>query len=100
MAFETVVEFTEIHIIESLPAPDAQTGLELCDAVLHPAQYEHGLVYPHHHGPTRERLVEALNSILQRAGGGAIPIIHFETHGSANGIRLSSHELLSWEELA
>jgi hypothetical protein len=90
--------FNEIHILQSLPIgertgpalrtsillsiPDAATRVHLSDLVDKQA--------------LRSKLV-ALAANLEDHG--IIPVLHFECHGSEDGLHLASSELVTWDEL-
>ena len=96
------LEFNSIFVIESLKTGEKKTGSELFNDII-----RRGLLLmdmeQNCHLYTVESKVELL-SVLEKIEQNIIynfvnPIIHFETHGSPDGIWLSNDEVVNWNEL-
>ncbi|VVS95375.1 hypothetical protein [Desulfoluna spongiiphila] len=92
--------FNKIWIIESLRPGDLETGKSLYNEVLLPvAQRESSLKISLECPTNKSEFFEILNKIKNEANSGLYPIIHFECHGSENGLQLTSGEIVEWDHL-
>ena len=93
--------FTDIIIIESLPAGDRSTGSELKESIdgyvgLLPKQPRVSFCQVSSKADFEQGL-KTLGSSCRNTG--MIPILHIEIHGCEQGLGLSSGEFVKWEEL-
>lgn len=90
--------FYRIHILQSLPDGNMNTGLHLFRALQERSDTEGHVAFTRIAGAAE--LLGALTSIqhnLQETG--QIPLIHLEVHGRLEGFDLSSEEFLEWAQL-
>ena len=89
-----------VWVIESLRPADMRTGTELHDAILVPFTDKHKNLKVFLSTPrTKAQLFELLARIRRECEKGLTPILHFEVHGSCEGLELTSGELVGWQEL-
>src|SRR3972149_5844214 len=93
--------FNTVHVIESLKPGDSHTGRQLFED-LEPLAVANTPAVAAHFWPvrTREELLGLLRSIAEHSRTqGRWPVLHIETHGSPEGIHVSSGECLTWLDL-
>lgn len=97
------IHFDRIYIIESLQPGDKLTGTDLHNnllagqSTLH-SDFQSVLRNPVDKSEWNQLFAEIVDDCRQN---GHFPIIHFEVHGDSEkeGLRLTSKELVTWEEL-
>lgn len=91
--------FDQIHIIQSLPPGQLRAGRVLRTAILlaQPEAASHLQLRELGDKSLFRANLIAIASELQSTG--RVPFLHFECHGSSDGLVLASGELVSWEEL-
>jgi len=90
--------FYRIHILQSLPDGDMNTGLHLFRSLQDQKDTEGHVEFARIASATE--LLGVLSSILHTLQEtGQIPLIHLEVHGRAEGFDLSSREFLEWTQL-
>lgn len=47
---------------------------------------------------SKQEFINTIKSVADTLIDGDVITLHFETHGSENGVSLNSNEILSWEE--
>ena len=89
--------FYRIHIIQSLPEGEWNTGLHLFRFLEDlPGTRDH-LQFTRVH--TKKDMFGALGKIRATlVATGQIPLVHFEAHGNPGGLRLSSDDFVEWHE--
>ena len=95
------IYFDTVHIIESLGAGEYHTGRRLFED-LEPLAVANTPAVTVHFWPvqTREGFLAQLRSIAEHSRTQVrLPILHIETHGSPEGIQVSSGECLTWLDL-
>jgi hypothetical protein len=95
------VNVSELVILQSLPRHETQTGSLLKEALntIHRVPIPVTLVDV----PTADsflRLIDHMQMCSEKSRGAWIPMLHFEIHGSREGLGLASDEFLSWETIA
>lgn len=92
--------FNKVHIIESIPKDEIQTGEKL-HTTIRPLEYKFDKFEGAELSKVRsvDELDEVLTEIYRDAKSEIYSIIHIEAHGSKSGIELSSCETASWEWL-
>ena len=98
---KTDVFFNRIYVIESLFEEDTNTGQILCDNVLKYRTFKSpNFSYELIQLEKKEELFQGLNTIRDSIQlHNWLPYIHFEIHGSKNGLVLNSNSLVEWNEL-
>ena len=93
--------FGVIHIVEWLPPGDLHTGRELFDELQPMGDLSRPPVDVDFRAvSTRTEFLELLQSFeAEFRRTGRIPVLHVETHGSADGIGASEEEGILWREL-
>jgi len=90
--------FYRIHILQSLPEGEWNTGLHLL-------RFLEDLPDTHGHlqfekVQTKQEMFGALGNIKDTLmATGQIPLVHLEAHGNPDGLRLSSGEFVEWHDL-
>jgi len=90
--------FYRVHILQSLPEGEWNTGLHLL-------RFLENLPNTHGHLQfgrvrTKQDMFGALRQIKSTLlATGQIPLVHLEAHGNSDGLRLSSGEFVEWHEL-
>lgn len=93
------VYFNKIFILQSLPSDERQTGAEIELKIKYlsyrgkPISAE--LIDIH----SSEELFQTLDKVKELIPSGVLPFIHFEIHGSKNGLNLSNDEIVEWSKL-
>ena len=98
---ESIFHFNTIYIIESLSDNEKQTGEMLYNDIVSRHSERTGL----HHTKllklhTKVSFITGLETIKSYSLKGFHPFIHFEVHGSKDGLVLKSGEKILWKELA
>ncbi|RKR08277.1 hypothetical protein C8C83_5515 [Flavobacterium sp. 90] len=96
------LEFSHIFVIESLRPEDELTGTRLFNRAIYPGMVDKNLESncDHINVISKQDFFNALLNIKHKIISENIsPIIHLEMHGSKNGLQLTSHERITWEEL-
>ena len=90
-----------IAIIESLKVDDKKTGTIICEEVLKSVRFEHLNINTYFYSVNdRVEFFDALNDIIDKIKNDEyIPILQIETHGCENSFRLTSSEIITWEEV-
>lgn len=90
-----------IVVIQSLSNKESQTGLELCNEVLHYKEFQqHDTKYflwkytPY----SKSEFIEAIDNILIRQNSKMIFTLHIESHGNDDGVVLASGEVVPWHD--
>src|SRR5690348_6927552 len=96
--FHTSFKFDSVVVLDLLPPlEDPQTAKWLFDTVLSPLAVEHGLTVAIRPVAGRKDLYSELAAVLAMAEkAGHAPIVHFEAHGTAEGIQMPDRELVTW----
>jgi hypothetical protein len=93
-------QFDKLFIIESLLEGEDQTGRELYDKLNPIISKTEGLSSDYKNVNSLSEFKAHLDLINHEVKiNGTYPIIHFEIHGSPDGLILSSNELMTWSEL-
>lgn len=102
MPYATSFAYDSVAIIESLPTGELRTGRDLFETVLAPASVaEPGLVSELYEPRSARDFLGVLHSIRDNAKRyHRSPIVHIETHGGRDGIRLRNDDLLPWSDIA
>lgn len=95
------IYFTKIIIIQSLPSGERKTGTEIHDdTISRRAWNDPNLITEIIEVESKDELIILLDSIKQETKEKkTLPFIHFETHGTKNGISLKSDEEVTWKEI-
>jgi hypothetical protein len=98
MSFE--ISFNCIYVIQSLPDHETQTGSLLYqDINIRTFRYEH-LKAKLINITSKKELQQALYDLNEAFFfQGLVPYLHFEIHGSKEGLVLKNGELVEWESL-
>ncbi len=93
--------FHKLWVIESLADGELKTGRNLVDTQLAQAKLSHpDLIVSFESPHSKNQLLHVLNVIRDEAKNiGLCPMIHFECHGSPDGLTTASGEFVEWEEL-
>ncbi|MGB4848151.1 MAG: hypothetical protein WBP41_09555 [Saprospiraceae bacterium] len=92
--------FNKIYILQSLFSNERKTGDEIFNVIKiesfknNEVQVE--LINIHN----KLELISTLNKIDQQTNESVFPLIHFEMHGSSQGIGINNGEFVPWEEVA
>jgi hypothetical protein len=93
------VYFNKIFIIQSLPSDQRRTGDEI-ELRIKYLSYRGNLVNVELTDiNSSDDLFQTLNSINRLVSSGVLPFIHFEIHGSKQGLSLANNELVEWHKL-
>lgn len=93
------VYFNRIFILQSLPSDERRTGDEIELKIKYlsyrgaPISVELSDIF------TPDDLFQTLDKIKGLVSTGILPFIHFEIHGSKQGLVLSNNELVEWHKL-
>lgn len=96
------LEFSKVYIIESLQHRDVKTGTNLFNETVKPRMLQKGLENQCQliTLTTKSEFFDALTEIKnQIIYNHEYPIIHFEMHGSKEGLVLESREIIRWQDL-
>ncbi len=95
------IYFSKIIVIQSLSEDERQTGTELHDDIIsRRAWFDSSLTTKLFDVSTASDLETLLNTIiLETSNNEYLPFIHFETHGSKDGIALKSGEIFPFSKL-
>jgi hypothetical protein len=94
------VTFNSVFVVELLGPRDQQTGLNLFRTVLEPRGVRHGLYTSHIQVHEPSIFIPALWDIRDECRRRSLsPFIHFETHGSSEGLGLDLSTLVPWADL-
>ncbi len=102
MKFEDYnIYFNQVVIIQSLQPKDAKTGTELYEDVLRRLEFKlHNFRAELINVESKSELFEILYDIERRVSEKkSIPLLHFEAHGTKEGLWLAGEEEVTWEEL-
>lgn len=102
MPYSSSVSYDSVQIIESLPEQDLTTGRELLETTLAPAACaDVGFLIEYREARNRREFFAHLQRVIGiTEEHSRFPVLHLETHGSREGLLLSSGERVSWEEVA
>ena len=98
----SLLRFTKIVILESLPEGDLKTGKSLAEDLPYVGIQNNLPIPVEYFGiETRSDLIIRLHELRSDAEQGTWPILQIDAHGSAepSGIMLSSGDLVTWLEL-
>lgn len=88
-----------IIIIQSLKYPDKETGRDLYNDILRYKQYYKNDCFSEFYDiDNKQSFLNTLKEIEKNIANGELITLHFETHGSHNGVHLNSNEFVTWEE--
>lgn len=95
------ISFNRIYVIESLFDEDTKTGQIICEDILKYRALKYSFFSFELFIPdTKEQLLNNLNEIKDSVKNhNWLPYIHFEVHGSKDGIILNSNTQVEWDEL-
>jgi hypothetical protein len=96
-----VTEFDSVYMIESLGPNEYRTGRNVYDNVLVPFhEKEPWFEVEHFEAADLQSFRQALQTVLERARAGRVPILHIDAHGSRAGIHLvREKEPVRWDEM-
>ncbi len=95
------IRFNKIWVIESLSEKDWKTGKELYEDVLSNLQIKYQYFEAEYiEINDKKELFDFFGRVIRLSQTGQIPILHFETHGSEDGLTLKSHELVGYAEMS
>ncbi len=96
------LQFDSVAIIESLPDSHLKTGTDLFEVTVSPVAEPTGFIAEIWHPDSTQSFLDILDQIAREAAsrGGGCPIIHIETHGDREGVRLRGGELIPWADIA
>lgn len=96
------LDFNKIYVIESLREKDTKTGQFLFNDIIKRRLQQKGLndncelLTP----TSKETFFECLEHIRKETIFKLVnPIIHFELHGSKEGIQVSNNDIITWDEI-
>jgi len=99
MKSDEIKEFG-IVIIESLRDGEEKTGTKIFNEIIKYKVFEnHNLSRKIFNINTKKEFFDVFDIIIGDAKNKKFPILHFETHGSEDGIQLASYEIVTWNEL-
>lgn len=90
-----------IVVIQSLPEHEAQTGLELCNEILHYKEYQERDTpyFLWKYTPTTKcEFINCIREIIAKQEEGMLFTLHIESHGGDDGIRLANGETIIWAD--
>lgn len=88
-----------IIVIQSLKDSERKTGDELNNDILQYKKYLHEDSFVEFYNVTTvKEFIKTLKNIKEKMSKGEIFTLHLETHGSDDGIHLSSGECLTWKQ--
>src|SRR5688572_24548433 len=96
------LHFNKIIVIESLSEKERKTGKELYNDILCRREFQMRTEFEavYHVVDSFQSLVEIFDRIKSEVNKSLIaPILHFEMHGSPDGIHLTSGKFVSWHDL-
>ncbi len=95
---DTEITRNGIIVIQSLKETEKRTGDELHDSILQYKKYLHADTFVElHNVSTVSEFTETVKNIENSMTEGTIFTLHIETHGSDEGIHLSSGEYVTWK---
>jgi hypothetical protein len=100
-SFTTSFKFDTLIMVDSIPSNEyPQTGVWLHDDVLMPLCQQHGVNLCRVRVENRVALFQALSEVAAFVRDASIsPVIHFESHGTEEGIQLADRDIVRWPEL-
>lgn len=98
---DATVSFDKLWVLESLKEGELKTGRSLVeDPLVTAAASCTNLKLEYRTPSSKKEFFEVLDLIrAQATNQGHTPILHFECHGSKEGLELASGELVQWQEL-
>lgn len=102
MGITTYFEKCIVYIIESLPDGDLKTGRNLHEKLRQEWVYKNDYESVYEMINSKEELKHLISNIIELVkskDNHTFYILHFETHGNEEGMRLSSNEMIAWREL-
>lgn len=93
------VYFNKIFILQSLPSNEKQTGIEIELRIKYLSFKNKSIGAELIDIHTSVDLYQTLDRVKELIPGGILPFIHFEIHGSKQGLVLSNDELVEWDKL-
>lgn len=102
MAYNTSVSFDSVVAIQSLPSGELRTGEELFETTLAPVSVaDAGFVSELRHAASGREFLAHLDAVANVAARfGRSPLLHIESHGGREGIRLGNGDLVRWDDIA
>ena len=99
--YSTSFKFDTVAIVDALgPGEDPQTGVWVRDTVLAPLAKTHAVKLSHNKVTSRSELMQLLVSIERLVRDvGIAPILHFESHGTEQGIQMPDASVVLWGDL-
>lgn len=95
-----VAYLNKLWIIESLPEGDLKTGTRLIERFQDNGASGHQALSVALEQPaSKDELLAVLNTICGEASIGRYPMLHFECHGSMDGLATANGDHVKWEEL-
>lgn len=99
MNADTEIIRHRIIVIQSLQFPSKETGRDLFDDILRYKQYcKNECFSEFFHVENKQTFFEKIKEIENSIIDGELVTLHFETHGTKEGVYLNSKEIVSWEE--
>ena len=99
MTPDTEIKRHRIIVIQSLQSPFKETGRDLYDDILRYKEYLNNDCFSEFYSvENKQEFINTIKSITDTLIDGDVITLHFETHGSKDGVSLNSNEILSWEE--
>jgi hypothetical protein len=89
----------KIIVIQSLKYPYKETGRDLYNNILRYKQYYKNDCSSEFYAiDNKQSFLNTLKEIEKNIADGELITLHFETHGSHDGVHLNSEEFVTWEE--
>lgn len=93
-------EFDSVYVIESLPAGELKTGTALYDDVVGPMAFGHRIHTRFFSAHSKQEFLSQLSTIREEVvGNNYSPILHFDAHGSPDGLGLADKDNIAWGEV-
>lgn len=100
IGFYYELSYNAVFVIQSLRVGDRETGDELYNDIIKWKCLKNNTVAHLTVIKTKEDLFNFFQEVKTLVKKGMlIPILHFEMHGSEQGIQLTSMEVVTWEDL-
>jgi len=94
-------EIDSLYVLECLPPGDLRTGQSLFDSVINPIAIKQGLHARLCVANSKDQFLAYLRGIREEVRmNGLSPILHFDAHGSPQGLGLGDGSQIGWSELA
>ena len=97
---DTGTLFNKVWVIESLRPGDRGTGKSLYNDVLLPISIREPDLKVEFACPTDKKgFFDVLSAVEKDANDGIYSMVHFECHGSKDGLQLTNLDIVAWDEL-